>query len=127
MLRRNELLCALQAQLQAKIPAKVVLDDVLTLDVKKSPFLVLRTTETEIIPTASDTWKHCMSVELEIMGGGKGVVEQLFEEVLLQLEVFSANKLVKGVKTEKIEIAATPLYSLVLEFDLLFFTPSYRS
>ncbi|WP_104578082.1 hypothetical protein [Helicobacter felis] len=129
MLRRNEILLNLQAALARKIPiAKVLVDDIFTMDVKKAPFLVVRPADTEITSTASDTWKHVMSVELEILAPNKDIVDQILEEVLLELEVFqAASKMVKGVKMDKVEIATTPLFSLTLEMDILFFTPSYRS
>ncbi|GMB93266.1 hypothetical protein NHP200010_09800 [Helicobacter bizzozeronii] len=129
MLKRNEVLLGLQSSLARKIKIpNVLVDDILTLDANKAPFLVIRPSNTEIRATNSDTWKHAMSLEFEILAPSKDLADHLLEQVLEELEIFSAaHKDPKGIRVEKVEIAATPLYALILELDMVFFTPSFRS
>ncbi|WP_104751325.1 hypothetical protein [Helicobacter salomonis] len=129
MLRRNEILLALQSALQRKIKIpNVLVDDILTFDVSKAPFLVIRTSETQISAPSNDSWKHVMALEFEILAPSKEMADHLLEQVLEELEIFAAaHKNPKGIRVEKVEIASTPLYSLVLEMEVLFFTPSFRS
>lgn len=127
MLKRNELLMGLQTALARKIQIpNIVIDDIFTYDVRKGPFLVIKTTDTEIQTTNADTWKHTMAVEFEILAPNKETADHLLEELLAELEVFAAQKQPKGIKVEKLEVSSTPLYALALEMDFVFFTPSFR-
>ncbi|GMT38525.1 hypothetical protein [Helicobacter bizzozeronii] len=127
MLKRNEVLLGLQSVLTRKIKIpNILVDDILTLDASKAPFLVIRTTDTEINATNNDTWKHAMALEFEILAPSKDMADHLLEQVLEELEIFQAHKNPKSIRVEKVEIAATPLYSLVFEMDIIFFTPSFR-
>ncbi|WP_120952216.1 hypothetical protein [Helicobacter sp. L8] len=128
MLKRNEVLLGLQSVLARKIKIpNVIVDDILTLDANKAPFLVIRTTDTQISAPSNDSWKHTMELEFEILAHDKEMADHLLEQVLEELEIFAAHKNPKGIKVEKVEIASTPLYSLVLEMEIIFFTPSFRS
>ncbi|WP_104740709.1 hypothetical protein [Helicobacter bizzozeronii] len=115
------------AQALLKPLAKVIVDDILALQVENAPFVILRTTDTHIHSTL-DAWRHTMEIECEILAKTKAQADTLLEIILHALEVFGGvAKKVKGLKVQKVEVASTPLYSLLIELEMMFSTPSFKA
>ncbi|WP_304382727.1 hypothetical protein, partial [uncultured Helicobacter sp.] len=102
MLIRNEIVENLQQKLQAEISkATFLIDDILILDINKSPFIVIRQTDTQISIPSSQSWKHTLGLEIEIIATSKSKSDELLESILLTLENFSGIKNITAIKVEK--------------------------
>ena len=100
MLIRNEIVENLQQKLQAEISkATFLIDDILILDINKSPFIAT----------------------------SKSKSDELLESILLTLENFSGIKNITAIKVEKSEIATTQAFSVSIELEIIYFTPSFRA
>ncbi|WP_295700816.1 hypothetical protein [uncultured Helicobacter sp.] len=128
MLIRNEIVENLQQKLQAEISkATFLIDDILILDINKSPFIVIRQTDTQISIPSSQSWKHTLGLEIEIIATSKSKSDELLESILLTLENFSGIKNITAIKVEKSEIATTQAFSVSIELEIIYFTPSFRA
>lgn len=128
MLIRNEIVENLQQKLQREISqATILIDDILTLDINKSPFIVIRQTDTQISTPSSQSWKHTLGLEIEIIATSKSKSDELLESILLTLENFSGIKNITAIKVEKSEIATTQAFSMSIELEIIYFTPSFRA
>lgn len=128
MLIRNEIVENLQQKLQAEISkATFLIDDILILDINKSPFIVIRQTDTQISIPSSQSWKHTLGLEIEIIATSKSKSDELLESILLTLENFSGIKNITAIKVEKSEIATTQAFSASIELEIIYFTPSFRA
>ena len=128
MLIRNEIVENLQQKIQAEISkATFLIDDILILDINKSPFIVIRQTDTQISIPSSQSWKHTLGLEIEIIATSKSKSDELLESILLTLENFSGIKNITAIKVEKSEIATTQAFSVSIELEIIYFTPSFRA
>lgn len=128
MLIRNEICINLQERLQREInQATILLDDILTLDIAKAPFIVIKQRDTEINNASSGSWKHNLGLEIEIIATSKASSDGLLESTLNTLESFNGVKNVSAIKIEKNEIATIEAFSTSIELEIIYFTPSYKA
>lgn len=127
MLIRNEICENLKTKLQEELQAIVLLDDILSYDIARAPFVVIKQKDTSISSPSSDSWKHTLGLECEIITTSKAKSDELLESLLKSLESFKGVKNITGINVEKVQVATSEAYSVSLEFEMLYFTPSYRA
>lgn len=128
MLIRNEICKNLKMTLQGKIPkAQILLDDIAIYDINNAPFIVIKQSNTEISSSTSESWKHNLGLEIEIITQSKAESDMLLESCLHTLETFRGIKNMRGINVEKIQIATSEAFSVSIEFEMMYFTPSYRA
>ena len=128
MLIRNEICENLKMCLEQEIKeARILLDDTAIYDTNHAPFIVIRQTNTEISTPSSDSWKHVMELEIQIITLNKSQSDQLLESVLHTLQSFSGIKNITAINVEKSEIATSEVLSVSIELEVIYFTPSYRA
>ena len=126
MLVRNTICENLKAHLK-DLSATILLDDILTHDIAKAPFIVIKQKDTAIASPTSDSWKHTMGLEAQIIATSKATSDELLEAVLLKLESFRGIKNITNISVEKVQVATSEAFSISIDFEILYFTPSYRA
>ena len=127
MLIRNEICENLKTKFQEELQATILLDDILTYDISHAPFVVIKQNDTNITSPTSDSWKHTLGLECEIITTSKANSDELLESLLKSLESFKGVKNITGINVEKVQVASSEAFSVSLEFEMIYFTPSYRA
>ena len=122
MLIRNEICENLKTKLQEELQAIILLDDILSYDIARAPFVVIKQKDTSISSPSSDSWKHTLGLECEIITTSKAQSDTLLESLLKSLESFKGVKNITGINVEKVQVATSEAYSVSLEFEMIYFT-----
>lgn len=128
MLIRNEICENLKMCLEKDIQeARILLDDIAIYDINNAPFIVIKQQNTEISSPSSENWKHILGLEIAIITQSKAQSDALLESTLQTLQTFSGIKNITAINVEKIEIATSEAFSVSIELEIIYFTPSYRA